>query len=69
MTDAQAHDYIKRWAAVDQQLIGLRLRYVAVFEKVISPKKTALWYQIDRRVDLLINMQLSAQIPLVDTSK
>jgi hypothetical protein len=69
MTDAQAHDYIKRWAAVDQELIGLRLRYVAVFEKVISPKKTALWYQIDRRVDLLINMQLSAQIPLVDTSK
>jgi Spy/CpxP family protein refolding chaperone len=69
MTDAQAHDYIKRWAAVDQELIGLRLRYVAVFEKVISPKKTALWYQIDRRVDLPINMQLSAQIPLVDTSK
>ena len=69
MTDAQAHDYIKRWAAVDEELIGLRLRYVAVFEKVISSKKTALWYQIDRRVDLLINLQLSAQIPLVDTSK
>ncbi len=69
MTDAQAHDYIKRWAAVDQDLIGLRLRYVAVFEKVISPKKTALWYQIDRRIDLLINLQLSSQIPLVNTSK
>ena len=69
MTDAQAHDYIKRWAAVDQELIGLRLRYVAVFENVISPKKTALWYQIDRRVDLLINLQLSTQIPLVETSK
>jgi hypothetical protein len=69
MTDAQAHDYIKRWTAVDQELIGLRLRYVAVFETIISPKKTALWYQIDRRVDLLINLQLSTQIPLVETSK
>jgi hypothetical protein len=68
MTDTQAHDYIKRWTAVDQELIGLRLRYVAVFETVISPKKTALWYQIDRRVDLLINLQLSTQIPLVETS-
>jgi hypothetical protein len=69
MTDAQAQDYIKRWTAVDQELIGLRIRYVSVFEKVISAKKTALWYQIDRRVDLLINLQLSARIPLIDTSK
>jgi hypothetical protein len=69
MTDAQAYNYIKRLAAVDEELIGLRLRYVAVFEKVISPKKTALWYQIDRRIDLLINLQLSTQIPMVDTSK
>jgi len=69
LTDAQAYNYIKRLAAVDEELIGLRLRYVAVFEKVISPKKTALWYQIDRRIDLLINLQLSSQIPMVDTSK
>ncbi|HSZ60269.1 MAG TPA: hypothetical protein VK828_00645 [Terriglobales bacterium] len=69
MTDAQAQDYIKRSTAVDQELLALRIRYVAVFEKAISPKKTALWYQIDRRVDLLINLQLSTQIPMVNTSK
>jgi len=40
-----------------------------MFEKVISPKKTASWYQIDRRIDLLINLQLSTQIPMVDTGK
>ena len=69
MTDAQAQDYIKRSTAVDQQLLSLRMKYVPVFEKVISAKKTALWYQIDRRIDLLINLQLSAVIPVVDTSK
>jgi len=69
MTDAQAQDYIKRSTAVEQQLIALRMKYVPAFEKVISPKKTALWYQIDRRIDLLINLQLSAQIPMVDTTK
>ena len=69
MTDAQAQDFVKRSTAVDQQLLSLRMKYVPVFEKVISPKKTALWYQIDRRVDLLINLQLSTQIPMVDTSK
>jgi Spy/CpxP family protein refolding chaperone len=69
MTDAQAQDYIKRSTAVDQQLLALRMKYVPVFEKVISPKQTALWYQIDRRIDLLINLQLSAVIPMVSTSK
>lgn len=69
MTDEQAQEYISRSTAVDQQLLSLRMKYVPVFEKVLSPKKTALWYQIDRRVDLLINLQLSAVIPMVNTSK
>ena len=69
MTDAQAQDYMKRAENVDQQLLALRLRYVPVFEKVISAKKTALWYQIDRHIDLMINLQLSSMIPMVDTTK
>jgi hypothetical protein len=69
MSDAQSQDYIKRSTAVDQQLLALRMKYVPVFEKVISPRKTALWYQIDRRIDLLINLQLSTLIPMVDTTK
>ncbi|MGO9517505.1 MAG: hypothetical protein ACLPND_10710 [Candidatus Korobacteraceae bacterium] len=69
MTDAQAQDYIKRANDVDIQLLALRMRYVPIFEKVISAKKTALWYQIDRRIDLLINLQLSSVIPMVNASQ
>ena len=69
MTDAQAQDYMKRANDVDEQLLALRMRYVPIFEKVISAKKTALWYQIDRRIDLLINLQLSSTIPMVNASK
>jgi hypothetical protein len=42
---------------------------VPIFERVISAKKTAKWYQIDRRLDLLINLELAANIPMVDASK
>jgi Spy/CpxP family protein refolding chaperone len=69
MTDAQAEDYMKKATAVDQQLVALRLRYVPVFEKIISAKKTALWYQIDRHIDLMINLQLSSMIPMVNTTR
>jgi Spy/CpxP family protein refolding chaperone len=69
MTDEQAQAYIKRSNAIDEQLMALRMRYVPLFEKVISPRKTALWFQIDRRIDLLINLQLSSSIPMVSTTK
>jgi Spy/CpxP family protein refolding chaperone len=69
MTDAQATEFMKKSAAIDQQFTATRSKYVPIFEKVISAKKTALWYQIDRRLDLLINLQLAANIPVVDTSK
>ncbi|MGA7244284.1 MAG: hypothetical protein WBX19_13935 [Terracidiphilus sp.] len=68
MTDDQANDFIQRAAAIDQQFADLRSKYVPVFERVISAKKTALWYQIDRRLDLLINLQLAANIPVTDTT-
>ncbi len=66
MTDAQAQDYIKREAANEQKVIALRMKYVPIFEKVISAKKTALFCQIDHRVDLMIQLQLASQIPMVD---
>ena len=65
LTDAQATSYIKRWMALDQDNTQLRLKYVPEFEKVISPKKTAMFFQIDRRVSMLIELQLASQVPLV----
>ena len=69
ITDAQANDFMKRAAAIDQQFNATRSKYVPMFEKVISAKKTALWFQIDRRLDLLINLQLAANIPVVNTGQ
>lgn len=68
LTDVQAQDYITRSSEVDKQFIALRLKYVPMFEKVVSPKKAALWYQIDRRIELLINVQLLSLIPVVNTT-
>jgi len=69
MTDAQANDFMKRATVIDQQFNDTRSKYVPIFEKVISAKKTALWFQIDRRLDLLINLQLAANIPVVNAGQ
>jgi hypothetical protein len=65
----QAQDFMNKSSSIDQQMIALRDKYISQFEKVISPKKAALWYQIDRRIDLLVNLQLSSLLPLVDPTK
>ena len=64
-TDAQADSFIKRWVALDQDNTQLRLKYIPEFEKVISHKKTAMFFQIDRRVGMMIEIQLASQVPLL----
>jgi len=64
-TDEQADSFIKRWLAFDQDNTQLRLKYIPEFEKVISRKKTAMFFQIDRRVSMMIELQLAGQVPLV----
>ena len=64
-TEEQADSFIKRWLALDQDNTQLRLKYVPEFEKVISHKKTAMFFQIDRRVSMMIELQRASQVPLV----
>ena len=65
MTDAQADDFIKRWIAFDGDSTQLRLKYIPEFQKVISHKKTALFFQIDRRLSMMVELQLASQVPVV----
>jgi hypothetical protein len=65
MTEEQGDSLIKRWLALDQQITELRLKFIPEFEKVLSQKKTAMFFQIDRRVGMMIELQLAGQVPLV----
>lgn len=65
LTDEQAQSLMQRWIATEKEMADLRLKWMPEFEKVISPKKTAMFYQIDRRLGYMLELQLSNQIPLV----
>lgn len=65
MTDAQASSLMKRQREVDQQFIQLRDAWTPKFETIISPKQTARFFQLDRRIGLLTDLQLASKIPLV----
>lgn len=66
LTDAQADSAVKQWIGVDKSVNDLRLTYVPEFRQVLSAKNTALFYQLDRRVQLMIDLQLAAALPLIE---
>jgi len=65
LTDDQAISMIKRWSDIQVKVAQTRQKYVPLFEKVISGKKAALFFQIDRRLYALMDIQTAFEIPLV----
>src|SRR5258705_12074941 len=65
MTGEQAENYIRKRAEVEQSIMQLRLKYVPAFRKVLSGRETALFYQLDWRLGLAIDVEL-AQVPLIN---
>jgi hypothetical protein len=65
MTDAQADGLSKRWIEVDESVAQLRLKYIPIFRKTLTAKGTAMFFQLDRRVQMMIDLQLASSIPLI----
>jgi hypothetical protein len=65
MSGDQAESYLRRRAAAEEEMMQVRLKYLPEFRKVLTGRETALFYQIDWRLDLMINLQL-AQAPMIN---
>lgn len=65
MSGEEAENYIRKRTAVEESIMELRLRYIPIFGKVLSGRQTALFFQIDWRLGLMVDLQL-AQMPLID---
>ncbi|MBV8070209.1 MAG: hypothetical protein JO270_09925 [Acidobacteriaceae bacterium] len=64
-TDQQADQAVKKWLDIDEAVIQLRQRYLPQFRAALSAKSTARFYQLDRRVQMMIDLQIASAIPLV----
>src|SRR6201987_5315289 len=64
MTDQDAMIYVRHWLEVDGQAQALRLKYVPTVSQVLPGRKAATLFQLDRRLNMIIDLQLFSQIPL-----
>jgi hypothetical protein len=64
MTDQDALIYVRRSMEVDKEAPELRLKYVPVVTEVLPGKKAATFFQLERKLCLMVDLQLFSQIPL-----
>ena len=65
LTDDEAANIIKRWAEIQVELSQTRQKFIPLVEKVIPARKAAVFFQIDRRLYALMDLQTSSKLPLL----
>lgn len=69
MTNDEALIYIRRWLELDDQAHQLRSKYVVPMSEVLPGKKAATFFQLDRRISMMLDLQLASQLPLAYTKE
>jgi hypothetical protein len=65
LTDQEAMSLIQQWQEVDIAAAQLRMKYVGTVAKAIGGRKAAAFGQLDRRISLIIELQLASRLPMV----
>lgn len=65
VSDTLAQNLVQKWLQTDEGLAQVRARYMPMLQKALPGKQMARFFQIDRRLSILIDVQVTSQIPLV----
>jgi len=65
LTNEQSLSFIRQWLDADIATVQLRQKYVPIVSNVLDGKKSATFFQLDRRIAMMIELQVSSQMPLV----
>jgi hypothetical protein len=64
--DERAQALLDEAFDVDDDMLGLKKKYVRRFAKVLSPARVTRFFQIERKLDAVQNLSIAEQIPLID---
>jgi len=61
--DAGASAFIARWLDLDVRTTALRARYVPIIDRVLPGVKATTFFQIDRRISMMIDQRIASMLP------
>jgi hypothetical protein len=65
MTEEAAKELINGYLAIEGERVTLMKSFLPKFRKVLPEKKVARYYQLENKIDAVVNYGLARQIPLV----
>ena len=69
LTNDQSLLFARNWLDMDIAIAQLRQKYVPMVAKVLDGRKTATFFQLDRRIAMMLELQVSSQMPLVQEQR
>ena len=64
LTNQKAKEMHQEWNSIKKNTVKLQEKYAKKFRKVLPEKKVLRYFQIENKLDLIIDSELSAAIPL-----
>ena len=64
-TDDQAESMLDDYFKMAEDRLKLKKKYIKKFKKVLSSAKVARYYQLENKLDAIIDLEIAAEIPLV----
>lgn len=63
MTDADAKALVSKGIDFEQQRLNVKKKYVKEFSKKLSGQTVAEFFQLEHRMDMIVDLELAAQLP------
>ena len=65
LTDEKAEEMLNEFLDIETEEVKLKKSYVKKFRKVLPAKKVTRYFQVENKLDAIINFELADSIPLV----
>jgi hypothetical protein len=69
LSDRQALKLLNEYQLFEQIKLRTRNSYVQKFKEILPPKKVVRFFQVENKLDAIINFELAGGIPLVPATK
>jgi len=66
VTDQQANQYLENFFEIENRKLLIKQGYIEKFQKILPGKKVARFYQIDNKLDAIINHELAIKVNLLE---
>ena len=65
MTDTKAEGLIREHFSIEEAKLKLQKRWWKKFKKILPARKAARYYQLENKLDAVVDVELADQIPLI----